>query len=83
MHAKLMPSYDLDRVAQTRTIRHGGNAARIRDGVAHAPRVPPRPDRWRRALPDVHREVAQWLRHQAVCWWVTTDRFMELCSLRI
>ena len=43
---------------------------------------PPRPDRWRRALPEVHREVANWLRHQAVLWWITTDRFMELCSLR-
>ena len=28
----------------------------------------------------VHREVARWLRHQAVLWWVTTDRFMELCA---
>jgi malate synthase len=27
--------------------------------------------------------VANWLRHQAVLWWITTDRFMELCSLRI
>jgi SRSO17 transposase len=49
------------------------------------PRDPfsPRPDRWHRALPAVHREVARWLRHQAVLWWITTDRFMELCSLRI
>jgi hypothetical protein len=31
----------------------------------------------------VHREVALWLRHQAVQWWVTTDRFMELCLYRI
>jgi hypothetical protein len=30
----------------------------------------------------VHREVARWLRHQAVLWWVTTNRFMELCSRR-
>src|SRR2546429_544106 len=44
---------------------------------------PPRPDRWRRALPAVHREVARWLRHQAVLWWMSTERFMELCSLRI
>jgi hypothetical protein len=28
----------------------------------------------------MHREVALWLRHQAVLWWVTTDRFIELCS---
>jgi hypothetical protein len=48
------------------------------------PRAPfsPRPDRSRRSLPAVHREVAQWLRHQAVQWWVTTDRFIELCSRR-
>jgi hypothetical protein len=31
----------------------------------------------------VHREVARWLRQQAVLWWVTTDWFMELCALRI
>jgi hypothetical protein len=31
----------------------------------------------------VHREVARWLRHQALLWWMTTDRFMELCLLRI
>jgi hypothetical protein len=30
----------------------------------------------------VHREVVQWLRHQAVRWWVTTDRFIGLCSRR-
>ena len=49
------------------------------------PRDPlsPLPDCWRRALPAVHREVARWRRHQAVLWWITTDRFMELCSLRI
>ena len=34
-------------------------------------------------VPAAHREVAQWLRHQAVLWWVTTDRFIELCSYRI
>jgi hypothetical protein len=49
------------------------------------PRHPfsPRPDRRRATLPAVHRQVAQWLRHQAVQWWVTTDRFMERCSLWI
>jgi hypothetical protein len=31
----------------------------------------------------VHREVARWLRQQAVLWWVTADWFMELCALRI
>jgi hypothetical protein len=31
----------------------------------------------------VHREIARWLRHQAVLWWMTTDRFIELCSYRI
>jgi hypothetical protein len=30
----------------------------------------------------VHREVAYWLRHQAVSWWVTTEQFIQLCSLR-
>jgi hypothetical protein len=30
----------------------------------------------------VHREVVQWLRHQAVLWWATTDRFIDLCSRR-
>jgi hypothetical protein len=50
---------------------------------APATRFPPRPDRHRRTLPAVHREVARWLRHQAVHWWVATDRFMELCSQRI
>ena len=44
---------------------------------------PPRPTyRWR-TLPAVHREVARWLRHQAVRWWVTTDRLIALCSDRI
>jgi hypothetical protein len=43
----------------------------------------PRPTPRRKALPAVHREVARWLRHQAVLWWVTTDRFIELCSDRI
>src|SRR2546427_326124 len=42
-----------------------------------------RADRWRRALPAVHWEVARWLRHQAVLWWMSTERFMELYSLRI
>jgi hypothetical protein len=50
--------------------------------VAHATRFPPRPDRGRTPLPAIHREVARWLRHQAVQWWVTTDRFIELCSRR-
>jgi hypothetical protein len=31
----------------------------------------------------VHREVANWLRHQAVLWWITTDRFMEMCLERV
>ena len=44
---------------------------------------PPRPKYRRRPLPAVHREVARWLRHQAVLWWVTTDRFIALCSYRI
>jgi hypothetical protein len=30
----------------------------------------------------VHREVARWLRHQALLWWVTTEQFIQLCSLR-
>jgi hypothetical protein len=60
-----------------------GSAIVIPIGGAHATLFPPRPDRWRRALPAVHREVARWLRHQAVLWWVSTDRFMDLCSLRI
>jgi SRSO17 transposase len=42
----------------------------------------PRPNRWRTPLPAIHREVAGCLRHQAVQWWVTTDRFIELCSRR-
>jgi hypothetical protein len=50
--------------------------------VALATRFPPRPDRRRQTLPAIHREVARWLRHQAVQWWVTTDRFIELCSRR-
>jgi hypothetical protein len=50
--------------------------------VAPATRVPPRPDRRRQTLPAIPREVARWLRHQAVQWWVTTDRFIELCSPR-
>jgi SRSO17 transposase len=49
---------------------------------APATLFPPRSDRRRRTLPAVHREVGQWLRHQAVLWWVTTDRFIELCSRR-
>jgi hypothetical protein len=50
--------------------------------AAPATCFPPRPDRRRRALPAVRREVARWLRHQAVQWWVTTDRCIELCSQR-
>ena len=38
---------------------------------------PPRRLHPRRSLPAVHREVARWLRHQAVLWWVTTDRFID------
>lgn len=49
---------------------------------APAIRFPPRPDRQRHSLPAVHREVARWRRHQAVQWWVTTDRFIEFCSQR-
>lgn len=60
-----------------------GNGAVTRARVAHAPLFPPRPQYRRRTLPAVHREVAQWLRHQAVLWWVATDRFSELCSYRI
>jgi hypothetical protein len=26
---------------------------------------------------------ARWLRHQAVLWWITTDRFIEICSQRV
>jgi SRSO17 transposase len=47
------------------------------------PLFPPRPKSRRKTLPAVHREVALLLRHQAVLWWVTTDRFMELCSSRV
>src|SRR5687768_18553394 len=49
------------------------------------PRDPfsPQPNWRRRTLPAVHREVARWLRHQAVVWGVTTEQFMQLCSLRI
>ena len=50
--------------------------------VAPATHFPPRPDRRRQTLPAIHREVARWLRHQAVQWWVTTDRFIEPCSRR-
>ena len=56
--------------------------AAIPGGVAPATLFPPRPTPRRSTLPAVHREVARWLRHQAVQWWVTTDRFMELCSRR-
>jgi hypothetical protein len=61
---------------------HRHAVSTITDGVAHATLFPPRPDRHRGTLPAVHREVALWLRHQALLWWMTTDRFMELCSLR-
>ena len=44
---------------------------------------PPRPNWRRHTLPAVHREVARWLRHQAVVWGVTTEQFMQLCSLKI
>jgi SRSO17 transposase len=50
-------------------------------GRPHEP-FSPRPDRRRCALPAIHRDVAQWRRHQAVPWWVTTERFIELCSRR-
>jgi hypothetical protein len=50
--------------------------------LAPAARFPPRPDPCRRSLPAVHREVARGRRHQAVQWWVTTDRFINLCSQR-
>lgn len=48
------------------------------------PRNPfsPTPGPRRKQLPGVHREVACWLRHQAVLWWVTTEQFIQLCSLR-
>jgi hypothetical protein len=39
--------------------------------------------RFRRALPAVHLEIVRWLRHQAVQWWVSTDRFIALCSQRL
>jgi hypothetical protein len=39
----------------------------------------PAPGWARRTLPAVYVEVAQWLRHQAVQWWVITDRSIELC----
>ena len=74
------PPFDLGGVQASWSF---GNATIIQNGVAHATLFPPRPDRWRRALPAVHREVARWLCHQAVLWWITTNRFMELCSLRI
>jgi hypothetical protein len=60
----------------------GGNAPVPRGRSAAAPRFPPRPGRRRSTLPAVHREGARWLRHQAVLWWVTTDRCIELCSQR-
>ena len=43
---------------------------------------PPRPKPRRLTLPAMHREVARWLRHQAVLWWMTTDRFIEFCALQ-
>jgi SRSO17 transposase len=55
---------------------------RVAGGVP-AIHFPPRPDRWRLPRPAVHREVARWLRHQALQWWVTTSRFIELCSRRL
>jgi hypothetical protein len=61
----------------------GGNGAATRSRVAHATLFPPPQPRQRRSLPAVHREVARWLRHQAVLWWVTTDRFIEHFSHRI
>jgi hypothetical protein len=53
-----------------------------KQGRPRDPFPPPQP-RQRRSLPAVHREVARWLRHQAVLWWVTTDRFIERFSHRI
>jgi SRSO17 transposase len=50
---------------------------------APGPRFPPRPDPRRHSLPAIHRKVARWLHLHAVLWWVTPDRFMELCSQRI
>jgi hypothetical protein len=58
--------------------RHGPRGR----GRPHDP-FSPRPDRRRRTLPAIHREVARWLRHQAVQWWVTTDRFIDLRSRRL
>jgi hypothetical protein len=43
------------------------------------PVFPPRPDRHRCSLPAIHREMARWLRDQAVLSWVTPDRFIDLC----
>jgi DDE superfamily endonuclease len=59
-----------------------GRGGRRVGGVAHAPPFPPRPARRRATLAAIPREVARWLRHQAVLWWVTTDRFIDLCSRR-
>jgi hypothetical protein len=58
------------------------NGADREAAVAPATRFPPRPDRWRQTLPAIHCEVARWLRPQAVQWWVTTNRCIELCSQR-
>jgi SRSO17 transposase len=63
----------LERQQRHRHTRQG----RLRDPF------PPRPKPRRQTLPAVHREVARWLRHQVVLWWVTTDRFIQLCSYRI
>jgi SRSO17 transposase len=59
------------------------NSAAPRGRVARATHFPPRREHRRRTLPAVHREVARWLRHEAVFWWVTTNRFIELCSQRL
>jgi hypothetical protein len=59
-----------------------GNDAVTSGRVADATLFPPRPTLQRQTLPAVHREVARWLRQQAVLWWITMDRFIELCSQR-
>ena len=43
---------------------YAGNSARAPGG--HGPLFPPRPDRRRLSLPEVHRRVSEWLRQAAI-----------------
>ena len=71
-----MLAYSFLRWQELRHRQHQPRRGRPRDPFSPSARST------RCTLPAVHREVAGWLRHQALLWWMTTDRFMELCSLR-